>query len=61
VLVYRGIKEEESNSMFEYMDKAWTLWTGMDIVQVVGTVVVIIVAYALLRAIILAGKAEKPS
>ena len=47
--------------MFEYMDKAWTLWTGMDIVQVVGTVVVIIVAYALLRAIILAGKAEKPS
>ena len=47
--------------VFEYMDKAWTLWNGSDIVQVVATLAVIVIAYALLRAIILAGKASPPS
>ena len=42
------------------MDKAWTVWTGNDIVQVVVTIVVIIVAYALIRAIILAGSKGQP-
>lgn len=38
----------------EYMDKAWTLWTGGDIVQVIGTavvaVIVVIFVYAVLKA-----------
>lgn len=41
--------------VFEYIDKAWTTWTGGDIIQVGLTIVGAIVIYALIRAFVLAG------
>jgi hypothetical protein len=44
--------------VFEFMDKAWVAWTGGDIIQIGATIVGLIVVYALVRAVILAGTKE---
>jgi hypothetical protein len=41
--------------MLEYLNIPWTQWTGTDLIQVALSIAGVIIVYALIRAIILAG------
>jgi hypothetical protein len=45
--------------MLEYLDKAWTVWTGGDIVQVVVTGVVVVIVVIFVYSVIKAATAPK--
>jgi hypothetical protein len=50
--------------VMEYLDRAWTLWTGSDIIQATITVVVVVIvivfAYSVVKAATSAKKPEGP-